>query len=980
MKSVQVYLTSVLSCSSDSIAMSDREIGMDIVKLDGTNYSTWKFEISIALEAKDLLGYVDGTLVKPDDGRAAELKVHGQRSAQVKMVILSTITQNLRRNLYNCRTAKEMWEKLQDLYGDASEDAVQTAWEQFYNFRISEEETIAAQLETLEGICRRLQEAGEEPSDKAIMTKLLRSLPAKFSIFRHTWECTPAAEKTKPNLIRRLIKEDRWLAEDEVSTLALHVQKTSLKNDASKKKRSKKDIEELKKRTRCGVCKEKGHWARECPNKPGTSVKHAPAFVCDVVATYKCTDALDKDVWIADSGAGMHMSFRKDFFSVLQTNQRGHMVKIADDRTIPAAGIGTVKIREELEGVVYERELQDVLYVPELKCSLFSIGSVNKKGYSFHSFENGCEIRDHNGELAARGIPHGPLFRMCFKVRVPVECNTAKLADNQGKLKLWHERMGHVNVRAVKHTCELLDCGTVESENVVNRFFCEGCVMGKQSRRPHPSIRVESNYGPGEKIHTDVCGPVNISSPSNTRFFLLFKDENTSYRKVYFLRHKSEVFNRFKEFEAFVSTQTGKKIKVLRSDNGTEYTCSQLRTFLGEKGIIHEFSSPYIHEQNGRAESEIRTLVESARAMIYAKNVDKKLWKKAMDEEILALEENQTWSLCALPQGKRAIGCRWVFSIKHDTTGNLERYKARLVAKGFRQREGIDYFETFAPVVRYESIRIFLAIAAKEDYEIMKFDVKTAFLYGDLQEEIYLEQPPGYINESQPDAVFKLHRSLYGLKQSPRCWNEKFTRFLNEFNLVNIESDKCVFIGVVEGSKVYLALYVDDGLIMSKSESAIKYVLDYLENNFKITVGCADEFLGFEIKRNRECRQLKICQSGYIKRTLGKFNMLEANPANVPAEPGMFLQKQTPKLDHKIPYREAIGSLLFAARVCRPDIEFAVNYASQFLNCYDDSHWQVVKRILRYLKGTRDYGIIYGNSGSLPAFSGFTDIRNKWEC
>lgn len=255
----------------------------------------------------------------------------------------------------------------------------------------------------------------------------------------------------------------------------------------------------------------------------------------------------------------------------------------------------------------------------------------------------------------------------------------------------------------------------------------------------------------------------------------------------------------------------------------------------------------------------------------------------------------------------------------------------------------------------------------------MKFDVKTAFLYGDLQEEIYLEQPPGYTNESQPDAVFKLHRSLYGLKQSPKSWNEKFTSFLKGFNFVNIASDKCVFVGVVKSSKVFLALYVDDGLIMSKSESAIKSVLDYLESSFKITVDRADEFLGFEIKRNRERRLLKICQTGYIKRVLEKFNMNESNPSSIPAEPGMSLQNQRSESDRKIPYREAIGSLLFAARVCRPDIEFAVNYASHFLSCYDDTHWQVVKKIMRYLNGTRDFGIVYGNSGSSFEISGFTD-------
>ena len=215
-------------------------------------------------------------------------------------------------------------------------------------------------------------------------------------------------------------------------------------------------------------------------------------------------------------------------------------------------------------------------------------------------------------------------------------------------------------------------------------------------------------------------------------------------------------------------------------------------------------------------------------------------WKLAMNEEIQALEENKTWTLSELPQGKRAIGCKWVYAIKTDPSGNIKRYKARLVAKGFSQREGIDFFETFAPVVRYESIRMLLAIAAERDYEFMKFNVKTAFLYGDLHEDIYLEQPPGYISEDKSNQVYKLHRNLYGLKQSPRCWNVKFVSFLNKFNFVNIESDKCVFVGIVKGFTVYLALYVDDGLITCENKNAIDEVLNFLKNNFKITVDSND--------------------------------------------------------------------------------------------------------------------------------------------
>ncbi|OXU31735.1 hypothetical protein TSAR_007912 [Trichomalopsis sarcophagae] len=301
----------------------------------------------------------------------------------------------------------------------------------------------------------------------------------------------------------------------------------------------------------------------------------------------------------------MHMSPCKDDFTSMQPNTNGHMVRVAYDRII--AGIGIITIQETIEGITYEREVHHVVYVPELRCNLLSIRSVNKRGYSFHSFEDRCEIRENNGKLALRGVEWTAVQNAVQSENAYGFCNAAQ-AGASNKIKLWHERMGYV--------------------------------LGKQSRKPHLSVGLESNYGPGEKIHTDVCRPVNISTPSGTRFFLVLKDESTGFRKVYFMAHKSKVINRFKEFEAFVRTQIGTQIKVLRSDNGTEYTCGKFQTFLKERRIIHELSSPYIHEQNGRAEREIRALVESERSMLHAKKVDKKLWSEAVNAACYIL--NQT--------------------------------------------------------------------------------------------------------------------------------------------------------------------------------------------------------------------------------------------------------------------------------------------------------------------------------------------------
>lgn len=299
-----------------------------------------------------------------------------------------------------------------------------------------------------------------------------------------------------------------------------------------------------------------------------------------------------------------------------------------------------------------------------------------------------------------------------------------------------------------------------------------------------------------------------------------------------------------------------------------------------------------------------------------------------------------------------------------------------MVAKGFLQRRGVDYRETYSPVVRYESIRVLLTIAASNDYELGQFDITTAFLYGELEEEIYMELPEGH-NAGQ-DKYCRLLKSLYGLKQSPRQWNKKFKEFLERYNFVASSADLCIFRGEVNGDEVLLGLYVDDGLLVAKSEKAIKTVLENLKKDFKVTVGKADYFVGLEIFRKRETKEIFICQRGYLKKVIDKFGMMDCKESPVPAEANSGLSgKMSPgnqvEQDEMstVPYRQAVGSLMFAAVVSRPDIAHAVANVSRFLDKPGKEHWSAVKKILRYIKGTVNFGLLYkGNSNGLQ---GYTD-------
>ena len=248
-------------------------------------------------------------------------------------------------------------------------------------------------------------------------------------------------------------------------------------------------------------------------------------------------------------------------------------------------------------------------------------------------------------------------------------------------------------------------------------------------------------------------------------------------------------------------------------------------------------------------------------------NPDGVKWKQAMNEEMQSLHKNRTWELVKLPKGKKAIGCKWVYAKKEGFPGKNEiRYKARLVAKGYAQKEGIDYNEVFSPVVKHLSIRILLALVAQYDLELVQLDVKTAFLHGDLEEEIHMTQPDGFKVADKENWVCKLTKSLYGLKQSPRQWYKRFDQFMKGQRYTRSKFDHCVYFQKLqEGTFIYLLLYVDDMLIASKSKVEIERLKTQLNLEFEMKdLGEAKKILGMEICRDRAHGRVSLSQKQYL--------------------------------------------------------------------------------------------------------------------
>ncbi|UYV66146.1 hypothetical protein LAZ67_4000486 [Cordylochernes scorpioides] len=320
---------------------------------------------------------------------------------------------------------------------------------------------------------------------------------------------------------------------------------------------------------------------------------------------------------------------------------------------------------------------------------------------------------------------------------------------------------------------------------------------------------------------------------------------------------------------------------------------------------------------------------------------DSYFWRKAMKEEFDSLIENKTWELVDPPKGQNVIGSKWVFRRKYSSDGSLERYKARLVAKGYSQKYGIDYEETFAPVVRHSTIRTVLALAVEYDLLVHQMDVQSAFLNGDVKEEIYMTQPENFESKKYPRRVCKLKKAIYGLKQAGMTWHAKLDSVLKEMGLEQMKTDNCVYIKHHEGI-LLVAIYVDDLIIAAEREDTLISFKESMKKIFKIKdLGKINYCLGIRIQTEKD-GSISIDQEKYIEELLAKYRMKEAKPISTPMDSNSKLTK--------------ISSIEVSTR---PDIAYAVSALGQFSNDPRRQHWNAAKRVLRYLKGTLCLKITY---------------------
>lgn len=1150
--------------------MADR-LETIVNKFDGKNYNQWKFQIKCALIAKGVYDITTGKVTKPGQDKPKDLESWIKSDGYAMYLLTSAMDISQISLVENCSSSKEIMDKLDSIYLQKSETTKMMVHEKFHQYKMDMKDSIAQHISKVENLARDIKNTGETISDSAIMTKILSGLPSKYRGFRQAWLSMDEAKQNLNNLTARLLDEESNLCATEEAEVALTAssyhkkpQQNITKNRSQNRGYGNKDQRDFKRNIICYKCRGKGHYARECRSNKGNSERPPKAES----SAFNIHDGNIKlypaeDIWIMDSGASSHMTYRREYLSSFEIINDGSSVIMGNNQVLTVEGKGTVYIKKLVEGHWCDGRIENVLFIPKLKRNLFSEGIITKKGMKVVKQGDTARIYK-DGELTACAIrDENNLYRMSFQTLL-AETNTVVASS----LKEWHERLGHINIKTIK---ELITKKLVPDISLSdsNEFFCEACIFGKQHKLPFKSnVRHQSEAG--ERILSDLCGPMEEPSVGGARYFILFKDECSSYRTVYFLKHKSDAIERFKEYYNLVKNKYGHKIKYLHTDNGKEYCNAEFKELLSKLGIELENTAPYTPEQNGRCERDNRTIVESMRSMLHAKSLpkylwaeavstavyllnrttnsqvtnttpfelwtskkptlshtktfgstaytfipdvkrqkldakskklifvgyqdnsnnyrlfdpvtkkiqvsrnvifeddntqnkqetnikdaskdnsvniefsveneikaalegstitdsefnkvsdneqfveeisdnnayklrpranlklpkryevniaelgtpisyedavsspDHKQWEKAIQEELEALEKNNVWTLTKLPQDKNVIDSKWVFKIKRNQDGNISRYKARLCARGFNQKEGIDYNETYSPTVRYDSIRVIISLAAKYKLKIKQFDIKTAFLYGKLEEDIYLIPPEG-INVPD-DVVCKLNKSLYGLKQSSRNWNLTFNNFIKSFGFIQNRADSCVYKCKYKDTFTLLLIYVDDGLILSDSEEIMDEILHYLKGTFEITIHKPSCFVGIEII-HEEDGSIFIHQSNYIKRMVKRFNLENAKPNSTPADPhtNLTLNTESESLTGKVPYREAVGCLMFTAVVSRPDIMYAVGIVSRFLAEHSSLHWNGVKRILRYLNNTHDYGIHYKSADNQSLLVGYSD-------
>ncbi|KAJ9560513.1 hypothetical protein OSB04_005673 [Centaurea solstitialis] len=700
-------------------------------------------------------------------------------------------------------------------------------------------------------------------------------------------------------------------------------------------------------------------------------------------------------VWYIDSGAHRHMTGHRSFLFDFVEKFEGY-VKMADSRPKRIEGYGSITDGKYI--------IKQVRYVRGLAYNMFSSSQFCDNGYWCKQFMYGATVNteDEDPVLVARRT--GNLYTTVFRCIPQSHPQFGDLSKPDNKICLlrhatkadswlWHQRLCHQNFKdmnklvsrgLVNYDLPILtgpiivpaapgnSTTSVSSDAFVTESTSEATTSAQNTTTepvvspPQNSSNEQSSEASQEPVvaqnSTPVRAPVAEAAPQPSP-----STSQRSYAQVVREPRLEVVLN----------------IEPLRRNAGGPSGGIQSSNFVvqDENDATNNQASYIIGSPSRNVQT--RSSKKSDNLSLFAcflsefepSEIDQALsdpdWVRAMQDELAEFERNKVWRLVKRPWGKSIIGLKWIFRNKKDENNLVIRNKARLVAKGFRQQEGIDYDETFAPVARIEAIRIFLAYAAHKNMMVYQMDVKCAFLNGVLREEVYVEQPEGFVDPRFPDHVYALDKALYGLKQAPRAWYETLTIYLLGAGYKKGTIDPTLFLRKTGDDLIIVQIYVDDIIFASTKPELCTEFEHTMKSQFQMSMmGELTFFLGLQV---RQCPEdIFINQSKYVHDLLKRFDVVGSNSAATPMSRSFQMDADLSgkSVDLK-KYRAMIGSLLYLT-ASRPDIVFSTGVCARYQCDPRDSHLKAVKRILRYLKGTPDFGLWYPKGSSFELI-GYTD-------
>lgn len=599
----------------------------NIEKLTDTNYESWKIQMRSVLVVNDLWGYVNNEITITEANQT-EWKIKDRKA--LALIMLST-SQNQITHIKKAETSAEAWAELEKVHESKGPVRKAVLYKQLHRMKKSTGQSMTQYVHSFTRTAEQLEEVGIKVPDELLSVMLLSSLPTEYDNFCVAIESrddVPDIESLKLKLIEQeaRLKEQNLKHDDNNQTDAMLAkgrgnprgQKSTLKERQIKPKN-------IKFQGSCYKCGKIGHRAIECrTNKARPTENNAEDAM---QATALNTEPARSTQWCLDSGATRHMCNERSKFSTFSKDKACNVYTAAEHQ-VKSEGAGDVRLNVRLPGNVSNGiRLQDTMLVPEFRNNLISVSKITDNNYTVTFRKNGAVVKRTDGSIAMTARRQGQLYLVNGQ-KEDAAFNNEEYAPN--KLRKWHERFGHLNLNDLKKL-KINDMvnGINFNPNEIP-FDCEVCHTGKMCQIPYKNSSNRAKEK-SELIHSDICGPINTTSLGGSRYFVTFIDDHTRYTEIAMLKNRSEVLPAFKKYMLRVKRESGRNIKILRTDNAKEYTSGEFNKLLESEGIKHELTVPHTPQQNGVAERANRTLVEMARCMLLQHRLPNSLWAEAIN-------------------------------------------------------------------------------------------------------------------------------------------------------------------------------------------------------------------------------------------------------------------------------------------------------------------------------------------------------------